>query len=70
MLSKIQTWLQGKKTYLTAVIGVLAALTAFADHQIDAVALAGAVWAGVQTCFIRAGIDNSAKKQQQGQDVQ
>ena len=67
MLSKIQTWLQGKKTYLTAAIGVLAALSAFADHQIDAVALAGAIWAAVQTCFIRAGINNAVKKQEDPQ---
>ena len=59
MLNKIQTWLQGKKTYLTAAIGVLGALAAFGDHQIDFTALVAAIWAAAQTCFIRAGVQKA-----------
>ena len=65
MIQKIQTWLQGKKAYLTAAIGALGAVVAFADGQIDAVALCGALWAAAQTAFIRAGIGNEIKKQAQ-----
>ena len=63
MLTKIQTWLSGKKTYLTAAVGVLGALTAFGDHQIDLTALIAAVWAAAQTCFIRAGVQKAINQQ-------
>ena len=65
MINKIRAWLQGKKAYLTAVIGALGAIVAFADGQIDAVALCGALWAAAQTAFIRAGIGNEIRKQAQ-----
>jgi hypothetical protein len=63
MLTKIQTWLSGKKTYLTAAIGVLGALAAFGDHQIDVTALIAAIWAAAQTCFIRAGVQKAINQQ-------
>ena len=65
-MTKIREFLQGKKAYLTAAIGALGAIVAFADGQIDAVALAGALWAAAQTAFIRAGIGNELKKQSPG----
>lgn len=65
MIERARIWLQGKKAYLTAAIGALGAVAAFADGQIDAVALAGALWAAAQTAFIRAGIGNEIKKQAQ-----
>jgi hypothetical protein len=65
MLTKIQTWLSGKKTYLTAAVGVLGALAAFGDHQIDLTALIAAVWAAAQTCFIRAGVQKAINQQAQ-----
>jgi hypothetical protein len=65
MLERIQGWLKGKKTYVTAAIGVLGALIAFGDHQIDLLGLLGAIWAAAQTCFIRAGIGNEVAKAQQ-----
>ena len=65
MLTKIQTWLSGKKTYLTAAIGVLGALAAFGDHQIDLTALIAAIWAAAQTCFIRAGVQKAINQQAQ-----
>ncbi len=65
VLTKIQTWLSGKKTYLTAAVGVLGALAAFGDHQIDLTALIAAVWAAAQTCFIRAGVQKAINQQAQ-----
>ena len=65
VIAKIQDALKGKKTYLTAAIGVVGALIAFSDHQIDLCGLLAAVWAAAQTCFIRAGITNGLQKTQQ-----
>jgi len=61
-MSKVRAFLQGKKTYITAAIGLLGALAAWADGQIDTVALLASLWAAAQACFIRAGIANEAKK--------
>jgi len=38
-------------------------VAAWADGQIDGVALLAAVWAAAQACFIRAGIANEVGKQ-------
>ena len=63
-IAKIQDWFKGKKTYLTAAIGVIGALIAFGDHQIDLCGLLAAFWAAAQTCFIRAGVANEVAKAQ------
>ncbi len=63
-MNKIRDFLKGKKTYVTAAIGLLGALAAFGDGQIDVTALCAAVWAAVQTCFIRAGVANEVQKAQ------
>jgi len=61
-MNKIREFLKGKKAYLTAAIGLLGAVVAWADGQIDTVALLAAVWAAAQACFIRAGITNEVQK--------
>ena len=63
-LTKVQTFLRGKKTYITAAIGVLGALAAWADGQIGGAGFLAALWAAAQTCFIRAGVDNAVAKTQ------
>jgi hypothetical protein len=63
-MAKIREYLKGKKTYLTAAIGLLGAVIAWADGSINGVALAASAWAAVQTCFIRAGVANEAAKTQ------
>jgi hypothetical protein len=55
-VNKVREFLKGKKTYITAAIGLLGAVAAWADGQIDALALGAAVWAALQACFIRAGV--------------
>ena len=45
-----------------AAIGLLGAVVAWADGQIDTVALLAAGWAAVQAIFIRAGITSEAQK--------
>ena len=64
-MNKIRTFLKGKKTYIAAAIGLLGAVAAWADGQIDGLALLAAVWAAAQAVFIRAGIANEAVKAQQ-----
>ena len=64
-MNRIRDFLKGKKTYITAAIGLLGAVAAWADGQIDGYSLAAAIWAAVQTCFIRAGISNEMQKSQQ-----
>ena len=42
--------------------GLLGTVVAWADGQIDTVALLAAAWAAVQACFIRAGIANEVNR--------
>ncbi len=61
-MNKLRNFLKGKKAYITAAIGLLGAVIAWADGQIDGVAVLAAVWAAVQACFIRAGIANERQR--------
>ena len=58
-MNKIREWLKGKKTYVTAAIGLLGAVVAWADGDINGTALLAAVWAAAQACFLRAGMDKA-----------
>jgi hypothetical protein len=64
MLNKVREFLKGKKAYITAAIGILGAVAAWAEGQITGTALLAALWAAAQTCFIRAGIANEVQKAQ------
>ena len=64
-MNKIRAFLKGKKAYIAAAIGLLGAVVAWADGQIDGLALLAAVWAAAQAVFIRAGIANEAARAQQ-----
>jgi len=64
-MNKMREFLKGKKAYITAAIGLLGAVIAWADGQIDGVALLAALWAAAQACFIRAGISNEVQKTSQ-----
>jgi len=64
-MNKIRDFLKGKKAYITAAIGLAGAVVAWADGQIDGVALLMALWAAAQASFIRAGIANEVSKAQQ-----
>ncbi len=48
---QFRDFLKGKKTYITAAIGILGALAAWADVQIDGVGLAATARAALQTRF-------------------
>ena len=64
-MNKVRDFLKGKKAYIMAAIGLLGAVAAWADGQIDGVAMLAAIWAAAQACFIRAGIANEVAKAQQ-----
>jgi len=59
-MGKLRDWLRGRKAYLTAAIGLLGAVVAWADGSIDTMGLLTAVWVAVQACAIRAGIAKAA----------
>ena len=61
-MNRIREFLKGKKAYITAAIGLLGAVVAWADGQISGTALLASVWAAAQACFIRAGIANEVAK--------
>jgi len=61
-MNRVREFLRGRKAYLTATVGLLGAVVAWADGQITGVGLLAAVWAAAQTCFIRAGIANEVAK--------
>lgn len=56
MLSGIREWLNGKKAILTAVVGILTALIAWAAGEISTVILVTAVWVALEAIFIRLGV--------------
>ena len=57
-MSKMRDWLKGKKTYIAAAIGILGAMIAWSESEVDTVGLLAAVWAAIQAITIRAGIAN------------
>ncbi|MFB3894427.1 MAG: hypothetical protein ACE15C_20695 [Phycisphaerae bacterium] len=61
-MNSIRNFLRGKKTYITAAIGLLGAVVAWADGDMSTMSLLGAAWAAVQACFIRAGLANEIDK--------
>lgn len=61
-MGTIQTWLQGKKTYLMAAIGVLTAIAAWANGDLSTIQFGVALWAAIQTCFIRSAVTTETAK--------
>lgn len=58
-VNTVREFLIGKKTYITAAIGILGAVMAWSQGQIDGIGLIAMVWAALQTCFIRAAVTES-----------
>jgi uncharacterized membrane protein HdeD (DUF308 family) len=56
LIEMSRLWLQGRKTYLSGVAGILLALVAFADSQLNLYETAMAIYVGIQTMFIRSGV--------------
>jgi hypothetical protein len=64
MLTKIRAFLQGKKTYIMAAVGLAGVVMAWAEGQISGTAALASAWGAFQTCFIRAGVDNAVQRAQ------
>lgn len=60
-LKKIRNYLKGKKSYLLATAAILTALVAWAEGGLSATELIVALYAALQTMFIRAGVSKTAK---------
>jgi len=60
-MKTIREFLQGKKTWLTALGAVVASITAYANGGIDEAALSAAIVASLMACFLGAKIDRAAK---------
>ena len=56
MLTRIKDAIKVKKTYITAVVGLLGAVVAFGDGAIDIWGLLTAAWIAAEVCWVRAGI--------------
>jgi hypothetical protein len=54
-MSSIKNWLNGKRTYIVVVMGLLTSLLAWLDGQIDSKAMIAAVLVGAYAIFNRAG---------------
>ena len=63
-MNKIREFLKGNKAYITAAIGLAGAVLAWADGQINGVALLASAWAAAQAIFIRAGIANEIARKE------
>lgn len=54
-MNSIKNWLDGKRTYIVVVIGLLTSLLAWLDGQIDSKAMIAAVLVALYAIFNRAG---------------
>ena len=60
-MTKLKGLILNNKTYLTAIIGILTAIVAWADGQIDLTSLVAAIWGGVAIICTRIGINKAAR---------
>jgi type IV secretory pathway VirB2 component (pilin) len=56
MLADLREFLAGKKTYLTAAVGIITATIAWSSGEITGLQFAQTLFVAIQTVFIRAGI--------------
>ena len=61
-MKKIKGILQGKKTYVTAAIGLLTAVGAYLTGDMELQDAIRTAWVAVMAIFLRNGIDIAATK--------
>ena len=61
-MNAIREFLKGKKTYIVAAVGIVSAVVAWSEGGIDTQALVAAIWAGIASMTIRAGVDSASAK--------
>jgi len=60
-LAAIREFLQGKKTYFVAIIGILTATVAWSQGELTGLQFVEALYASVLAVCVRAGIVNATK---------
>jgi hypothetical protein len=55
-MTRIREWLKGKKSYLVAAAGVLAAVIGWSDGELDTPAMVAAVVAALEAMALRAAL--------------
>lgn len=61
-MSKIKDFLNGKKTYILAALGIGAAVMGWAGEELTMIQLLQAVGAALGLSFLRMGVKKSAPK--------
>lgn len=60
-MNQINEWLSGKKTYIVALAGILAAIAAYASGELDLAQTIQAVLASLGLSTLRAGVSKGVK---------
>lgn len=55
-IQRIREFLKGRKSYIVAVTGLVGAVVAWSEGQLDGAGLWAAVWLAAQAVALRAGI--------------
>ena len=58
-MGAVVDWLKGKKTYITAIAGALAAVGGWLGGEMSIVGMFQSVWAALSVVFIRLGVTKS-----------
>lgn len=56
MIKLISKWLNGKKTYIVLVVGIISVLVGWWDGDISAVEAWSAIWAALTAAGLRSAI--------------
>lgn len=62
-MNKVREFLKGKKTYIVAAAGILAAVLAYVQDQLTTVQLAEAIFAAIAAATIRAGVTTETARE-------
>lgn len=63
MFEKIKGFFSGKKTYLLALAGICTAIVAWVNGELTDFQVITAVWAAIQSAFIRMGVKKAGELQ-------
>ena len=60
IVAKIEAWLQGKKTFILVIGGVIAAVVAYVEGQVTLTQMVAAIWTALTAGALRSGITKSS----------
>lgn len=58
-MNDIREWLSGKKTYIVCLMGIIAAIAAWSQGELDNAKTAEAIFAAIMAATLRAGVQKS-----------